>query len=216
MANAGGRPAYTAHAMVLAVGDRMRSDRISLVDERGQPLSARVHNVLADLVPRLQRQFPGLNDACAMTEVLEEVARKIAGREQRGGPLRELHTYAWVIARRTAAARLRASSSVVARATVASDKSGAVLAATPSRVGTSDQIEAEVLLHEVMARLTVPERVVCRLKLRGWSTKEIAVRQGTSVASVNSLFYRLGQRLRNLAGGGAPDGKRDIRKMRRR
>ena len=196
----------------------MLLDHLSLVDERGQPFNARLHGALRDLVPRLQRDFPALNDPTEISAVLEQAGRRIAAREQRLGtlgPVEQLRGYAWVTLRRAAAARLQQSGSVVARASLGSEKSTVALATTPSRIGTSEQVEAAVLLGEVMARLTVRERAVCQLKLQGWSAREIAQRQGTSVSRVNTLFFRLGQKLRNLAGGGTPHVKRHTQEMRR-
>jgi len=97
----------------------MQPNHVSLVDEYGQPLNARLQGALATLAPRLQRQFPTLNDDCTVTEVLEEAGRRIAAREERKGPLDQLHSYAWVVVKRMAALRLRHDEWAVASATLA-------------------------------------------------------------------------------------------------
>jgi DNA-directed RNA polymerase specialized sigma24 family protein len=196
----------------------MHVDYASLVDERGQPFNARLGEALQALVPRLQRDFPALTDPAVITEVLEMAGRRIVARERRLGSLEssdELRVYAWVTVRRIAAARLQHSSNAVARGTLGSERSMAILAATPSRTDTPERIEAEVLLSEVMARLTDQDRDFCALKLDGYSTKEIADRRSMSTSRVDTLFFRLGQKLRNLSRGGAPHARRQTQEMRR-
>src|SRR6476469_5168754 len=97
---------YTAGSAVpLKGGGTMHAHSVLLLDEYGQPLSARWQSVLLPLAPRLQRQFPALNDDCTLTEVLEEAGRRMAAREERKGPLENPQAYAWVVARRMAALR---------------------------------------------------------------------------------------------------------------
>ena len=87
----------------------MHANSVLLLDEYGQPLSTRLQDVLLPLAARLRRQFPSLNDDCTLTEVLEESGRRIAAREERKGPLDNLHAYAWVVVRRMAALRVDAA-----------------------------------------------------------------------------------------------------------
>ena len=93
---------------------------------------------------RLQRQFPTLNDDFTITEVLEESGRRIAAREERKGPLDNLHAYAWVVVRRMAALRLRHDQWAVASATLASAESDMALRRTPAGFATSEQIYNEI------------------------------------------------------------------------
>ena len=79
----------------------MHANSVLLLDEYGQPLSTRLQDVLLPLAARLRRQFPSLNDDCTLTEVLEESGRRIAAREERKGPLDNVHAYAWVVVRRS-------------------------------------------------------------------------------------------------------------------
>ena len=101
----------------------MHTHFVLLLDEFGQPLSTRLQNVLLPLAARLRRQFPSLNDDCTLTEVLEESGRRIAAREERKGPLDNLHAYAWVVVRRIAALRLRHDQWAVASATLTGPES---------------------------------------------------------------------------------------------
>jgi DNA-directed RNA polymerase specialized sigma24 family protein len=66
-----------------------------------------------------------------------------------------------------------------------------------SRDGTPEQIEADILLDELLATLTAEERVLCMRKQSGFSSREIAKEQGTSVARVDTLFYRIKRKFRD-------------------
>ena len=173
-------------------------DNLGLVDERGQPFSARIQQSLRDLAPRFRRQFPMLNDEVFMVEVFEEAARRIAFREGRAGPVEKLYAYAWVIVRRIAAARLQHSSMSVTRSTLAPDQSQAALAAMTSDVGTVEQIERAILVQDVLAQLTPEERRLCTYKMLGLDSAEIAQQLGGSVSRVNTLFFRSKQKIRAL------------------
>ena len=112
----------------------MHAHSVLLLDEYGQPLSTRLQSVLLPLAARLQRQFPALNDDCTLTEVLEESGRRIAAREERKGPLDNLHAYAWVVVRRMAALRLRHDQWAVASATLTGAESEMALRAHAGRI----------------------------------------------------------------------------------
>src|ERR1700730_1638969 len=128
----------------------MHANSVLLLDEYGQPLSTRLQDVLLPLAVRLQRQFPALNDDCTLTEVLEESGRRIAAREERKGPLDNLHAYAWVVARRVAALRLRCDEWAVASATLPGAASELALRDMPSGFATSEQIYNEILYRELV------------------------------------------------------------------
>jgi hypothetical protein len=85
--------------------DRMRT--LGLLDSNGKPLAERIQRALAKLLPKVRRQFPSLRDDLALTEIIEEAGRRIASREERGGPIEQLHAYAWVTLRSVATSHLR-------------------------------------------------------------------------------------------------------------
>jgi RNA polymerase sigma factor (sigma-70 family) len=169
-----------------------------LLDERGNPLSGRIETVLTRLLPRLQRQFPALQDEVALTEVLEEAGRRIANREQRAGPIEKLHGYAWVTLRSVATSWMRRGSSRLVGKTLAHDESRAALSVVPAESGTPKQIERDILLREALAQLTPEERFVCLWKKEGYSSQEIARHCRSSVAAVDTLFSRTKQKMRRL------------------
>jgi hypothetical protein len=131
----------------------MNPHSVLLLDEYGQPLSPRLQRALLPLAPRLQRQFPALTDDCTITEVLEEAGRRMAGREERKGPLDNLDAYAWVVAKRMAILRLRCGEWAIASATLTGAESEIVLRAMPSAFATSEQIFNELLFKEVFGGL---------------------------------------------------------------
>lgn len=178
---------------------------LALLDESGSPLGPHIQRVLRDLVPRLQRQFPSLKDEVVLAEILEEAGRKIADHEQRSGPIEKLHAYAWVSVRSVATSRMRRGSMRIARATVDSEEGESVLAALRSSSGTAEQIEADILIEQLLAHLTPEERLICIWKRFGFSSREIAREQGTSVSRVNTFFHRVKRKIRNALRGTSAD-----------
>jgi len=169
---------------------------IGLLDDTGQPFGAHIDSVLRALLPRLEREFPTLRDETVLVEVLEEAGRKIADHERRDGPIEKLHAYAWVAIRSVATSRLRRGSMRIARATFAGDDALDVLGTVQASIGTPEQIEAEILVRELLAQLTPEEQLLCVAKRLGFSSKEIAEEQGTTVERVNTFFHRVKQKMR--------------------
>ena len=67
---------------------------IGLLESDGQPFDPRIQRVLIQLLPRLRREFPALQDDVGLAESMEEAGRRIRHREERG-PIERLHGYAW-------------------------------------------------------------------------------------------------------------------------
>ena len=173
---------------------------LGLLDSNGKPFAARIERVLGRLLPRLRRQFPALQDEVALTEVMEEAGRRIVGREERGGPIDKLYGYAWVTIRSVATSRMRRGSIRLIQKTLESGASHARLATVPAAIGSAEEIERDILLREVLGRLSQDERLVCLWKQAGHSSQEIAHFQGRSVAAVDTLFSRAKQKLRDALG----------------
>jgi RNA polymerase sigma factor (sigma-70 family) len=186
---------------------RSRTHRV--IDHSGAPLADRLQRVLDDLSPRLRRHFSAQQDETAVTEILEEAGRRITFRERRGGPIEKLHGYAWVTLRSVATSRMRLGSTQVIQRTLESNASAARLAASPAVLGSVEQIESNILLREVLARLSPEERLICVWKKSGFSSQEIADYQGRSVAAVDTLFCRAKQKIRRFLGVERGDGESD-------
>ena len=179
----------------------MHAHSVSLLDEFGQPLSTRLQGVLLPLAPRLQRQFPALNDECTLTEVLEESGRRIAAREERKGPLDNPHAYAWVVVRRIAALRLRHDQWAVASATLSGTESEIALRDIPAGFDTSEQIYHDILCKELLAHLNPIEQQIAKGKNAGQSDDEIARGCGTSRRTIFNAWRRLKRKLVSQARG---------------
>jgi DNA-directed RNA polymerase specialized sigma24 family protein len=170
--------------------------KFGLLDEAGQPFGAHIDSALRGLLPRLQRQFPTLKDEVVIVAVLEEAGRKIAEHERRSGPIEKLHAYAWVTVRSVATSEMRRGSMRIARATLAGDEGAEVLGALRSNRGTPEQIEADILIQELLTQLTPEEQLICAWKRIGFSSREIAQQQGTTVERVNTFFHRVKRKVR--------------------
>ena len=173
---------------------------LGLLDSDGKPLAERIQRVLTRLLPRLRRQFPALHDEVALTEVMEEAGRRIALREARGGPIEKLHGYAWVTMRSVATSHVRRGSIRLIQKTLESETSDARLASVPATAGSAEEIERNILLREVLDKLSPEEKLVCIWKKAGFSSREIAQYQGRSVIAVDTLFSRAKDKLRRALG----------------
>jgi DNA-directed RNA polymerase specialized sigma24 family protein len=169
-------------------------ERVILLDASGRPLRDDIQQALRDLVPRLQHEFPALplRDPTELTKVLEQVGRQIAAHPS----ISNMHGYAWVALRGVATSRLRQSDARVMLATVGTTEGAVALARVAVDVNSAAQIERDILWRELLARLTAEERQVCVWKLLGRSSKEIAELRGTSVGAVDTMFFRIKEKLR--------------------
>jgi DNA-directed RNA polymerase specialized sigma24 family protein len=169
----------------------------AFLDAAGHPLSARLQRALGAIAPRVQHRFAAFGDELLVTDILEEAGCRIADQERASGPVDNLDGYAWVTVLNVARSRIRHSSMRLVRSTLASHESDAVFDTLPSRRGSPEEIEAAVLVQQVLAQLTAEERWLCDRKQWGLSSREIAQEQGTSVACVNTLFYRVKRKIRH-------------------
>jgi DNA-directed RNA polymerase specialized sigma24 family protein len=178
------------------------------IDFNGSFLPERVQRVLEDLSPRLQRQFPALQDDAVLADVLEEAGRRIVRRETRSGAIDKLHAYAWVTLRSVAASHSRLGATQVMQRTLRSEAGQARLASSPAVFGSVEEIERRILLGEVLAHLSREERLICVWKKAGFTTEQIAHFLGRSVTAVDTIFCRAKQKIRRLLGIEQPDSER--------
>jgi len=176
----------------------MRRPSVFLVDGSGQPFSPRIENAVLTWLSRLRSVFPSL-DETAVVEVLEEAARRLVRREASAGPIEHLHAYAWTAIRSVVVSRLRLGRERVVQMTDPRLNLEGRLVAPP--LPAHLDIEANVLLSEAMRRLTPLERRVLRMRLAGFSTREIASRVGRSAATIDSQHSRSMAKLRAIVVG---------------
>jgi DNA-directed RNA polymerase specialized sigma24 family protein len=174
------------------------TDRHTLLDGGGSPLDMRIQVVMRDLGLRFRRRLPRLDDDVFVTEVFEEAGRRIAAHEAEHGHVENLEAFAWTTLLNAARSRLARSSMRVVGATLGPGASAAVLRTLRAGQGTRDQVEAEVLVHEILAHLTPEEQDLYCWKVWGHSTREIAGKCGKSEGRVNTLVYRMRLKIRDL------------------
>ena len=172
---------------------------IGLLDSDGQPFHPHIERVLLVLLPRLRREFPSLQHEVSIAEIMEEAGRRIRHREERG-PIERLHGYAWVTVRSIATSRMRLGSSKLSQKTLDSETGNARLLATPTSRGTAAEVEQTVLLRELLRTLSREERMICLWKKAGFSSQEIALHQGRSVVSIDTIFSRAKLKIRKALG----------------
>lgn len=178
-----------------------------LLDSDGQPFHPRIERVLIQLLPRLRREFPALQDEVGLAEIMEEAGRRIRHREERG-PIERLHGYAWVTVRSIATSRMRLGSAKLTQKTLDSEAGNARLLVTPTSRGTVIEVEQAVLLRELLQTLSREERLICLWKKAGFSSQEIALHQRRTVVAIDTIFSRAKQKIRKALGvDDASDGR---------
>src|SRR5688572_2606787 len=172
---------------------------IGLLDSDGRPFHPRIERVLIQLLPRLRREFPLLQDEVGLAEIMQEAGRRIRHRESRG-PIDRLHGYAWVTVRSIATSRMRLGSYKLHQKTLDSDAGSARLLATHTSRGTAAEVEQAVLLRELLQTLSREERMICLWKKAGFSSQEIALHQRRTVVAFDTIFSRAKQKIRKALG----------------
>jgi RNA polymerase sigma factor (sigma-70 family) len=180
--------------------------RTFFVDQTGHPLNDRLQQVLRALAPRLRRQFPALRDDVVITEILEEAGRRMVEHERRFGPIEKLRGYAWVSIRHAATSRLRRASMRLQQQTLGGAESMAAMADLPAERGSAEAVERDLLLAEILALLSEEERRVCIWKKAGFSSREIARYLGRSTEAVDTMFFRVKQKVRKALEVAAREG----------
>jgi DNA-directed RNA polymerase specialized sigma24 family protein len=168
---------------------------IGLLDSDGQPFHPRIERVLIQLLPRLRREFPLLQDEVGLAEIMEEAGRRIRHREERG-PIERLHGYAWVTVRSIVMSRMRLGSAKLDQKTLDSEAGSARLLATPTSRGTAAEVEQRILLGELLRTLSREERMICLWKKAGFSSQEIALQQQRTVVAIDTIFSRAKEKIR--------------------
>jgi RNA polymerase sigma factor (sigma-70 family) len=181
-------------------GDPMESGtKETLLDADGRPLDPRIQAVLRELVPRFRHRFLTLRDELLVTEIFEEAGRLIAEHKATFDGAENPRAYAFKILCTVALLRLRHSSMRLEQATFGSDAGLSVIESQPARFGTSEQVEASILLQEYLAPLTDKERELCMWKEFGYTSREIGRKLGMSPAYVDNLFYRIKRKCQEAA-----------------
>jgi DNA-directed RNA polymerase specialized sigma24 family protein len=175
----------------------MRKPPVFLVDNTGQTFPPRIEGAVTVWLARLRSTFPTL-DETAVVEVLEEAGRRLVRRESTAGPIEHVHAYAWMAIRSVAVSRLRLGRERVAQMTTLRLHEGRRQTQAGFAV-SGFELEARVLLSQVLGRLTAIERRVFTLKMAGFSSREIGERLDRAPATIDSIHSRAMTRLRRLA-----------------
>ena len=174
------------------------ADRHTFLDSDGSPLDARIQSVLRDLRPRFRRRLPRLDDDVFVTEIFEEAGQRIAAHEAEHGRAANLEAFGWTTLLNVARSRVARSSMRLVDATLGPDASDAVLRTLHAQTGTREQIETDILIQQILAHLQPEERDLYYWKAWGYSSRRIARALGTSEGNVNTLLYRMRQKIREL------------------
>ena len=171
------------------------STKVPLLDQYGKPFPDDIQRVLDELVPRLRRKFPIIRDEVVLVEILEQAGRQIVDHLQEEGPIERLYGFAWVTLRNVAISRLRRSPHLLKESRVRSVDALARLSASQSGPA---EIEYEILLREVLSRLSPRERFIAIRKKAGFSSQEIGEHIGMSVSAVDTTFWRIRRKVQKL------------------
>lgn len=174
------------------------ADKHAFLDDDGNPLAARIQAVLRVLRLRFGSRLPRIVDDVFVTEVFEEAGRKIVAHEAEHGQVEDLEAFAWTVVLNVARSRLGRSSMRVIGATLDHTASDAVLRGLHARDGSKEQIENDILVQQVLAKMTPEERDLYFRKSWGHSVRDIARACGKSEGHVNTLVYRMRLKINEL------------------
>jgi len=144
-----------------------------------------------------------IRDEVVLVEILEQAGQQIVDREERDGRVERLYGFAWITVRNVAISRLRRSPHLLELAALGSAEGAAALSRLTSEQSSPASIEHEVLLSEVLERLSSRERMIAIWKKSGFSSREIADSLGMSVSSVDTTFCRIRQKVQKLLRAGS-------------
>jgi RNA polymerase sigma factor (sigma-70 family) len=181
---------------------------IGLLNSNGEPFPDHIQRALMRLSPRLRREFPVLQDDVALTEVMEEAARRIVAREARGGPIERLHGFAWITLRNIATKHVSRGSMRLIQETLDAAAGAARLAALPSTSGRVEDIERRVLFAQILRLLSNDERTIVLLRRAGYSSAEIAWVQDRTVDAIDQILSRAKKKIRRALGVEPPERNR--------
>lgn len=173
--------------------------RLTLLDERGKPVSENIEGTLCKLVPKFRSQFPTIQDDVADV-LVGEAACKMAEHERTRGPIEKPFGFAWTILKNLAISTLRGASIELHRTRAETREGPDLVSRLRALDHSADQIELDIFLDEAMTCLTIPERLVYIRKRAGYTSEEIAKERGSSVGAVDVMFTRIKQKIRRLAG----------------
>jgi DNA-directed RNA polymerase specialized sigma24 family protein len=109
-----------------------------------------------------------------------------------------------------ARSRLGRSSMRIIGATLDHEASDAVLRTLHARDGSREQIENDILVQQILAKMTPEERDLYFRKSWGHSVRDIARACGKSEGHVNTLVYRMRLKIRDLLQPTKADGSESM------
>ena len=174
------------------------ADKHAFLDSDGSPLEPRIQRVLRVLRLRFGSRLSRIDGDVFVTEVFEDAGRRIVAHEAEHGRVEDLEAFAWTVVLNVARSRLARSSMRVIGATLDHEASDAVLRALHARDGTREQIENDILVQQILARMTPEERDLYWRKAWGHSVRDIARACGKSEGHVNTLVYRMRLTIKEL------------------
>lgn len=174
------------------------ADKYAFLDSDGSPLEPRIQRVLRVLRLRFGDRLSRIDGDVFVTEVFEDAGRRIVAHEGAHGRVEDLEAFAWTVVLNVARSRLARSSMRIIGATLDHEASDAVLRTLHTSDGSREQIETDVLVQQLLARMTPEERDLYWWKAWGHSVREIARACGKSEGHVNTLVYRMRLKIKEL------------------
>jgi DNA-directed RNA polymerase specialized sigma24 family protein len=163
---------------------------------KGNRLDERFDSVAEDLKQRFLRAFPRLNDPAVVGNLVEESARRMAGRELRHGRVENLKPYFLKVFRKVARELLRRGYG----SEILIDREGLISCAGPAKMGSPAAIESWVLIGEILRALDEKKKRILELHIRGYRAREIAQLVGTTEKSVTVYLTRAEAQIKTAMG----------------
>jgi RNA polymerase sigma factor (sigma-70 family) len=179
--------------------------KLHLADRGGNPLGDHIHAVLAALLPRFRRRFPRLRDDATVTDLIEEVGRRIAQHEVEHGSIEHMRGFAWKALFNLGVSWSRTPEAQLDYRLIAASQVGTILASAEADEGTPEEIHRSILIRELLERLSAEERFIILRRRAGFSSKEIGKALGRSVADVDTTYHRAIRKLQEFLRKGRKD-----------
>lgn len=170
--------------------------KFHLVDAAGNPLEERFQRVARKLERHFFNAFPEIGDEAVVCNCVEQTALKVHAHEQTYGRVQDLASYFLRVYSNVVSTLLRGRYHTKYESAVPDQE--LEICAGPSRTGSPEAIERQILIDQTLRGLDKNKRMMLLLDGLGYSAKDIARRCGTNEGNVYTTLHRAREEARKL------------------
>lgn len=170
--------------------------KFHLVDASGNPLDERFQRVARRLERHFFNALPEVGDEAVVCNCVEQTALKVHAHEQKYGRVQDLSSYFLRVYSNVVSSLLRGRYHTKYESVAPDQK--LEIQAGPSRAGSPEAIERQILIDEILRNLDEKKRMMLLLDGIGYSARDIAKRCKTSEGNVYTTLHRAREEARKL------------------